>query len=62
MEANSQVIVLITYYDRELEKVYVSHGVDVYSGRNIIMPPEPLDNYKRMGATFNKDIGEWLLT
>lgn len=42
-------------------KLYVSHGVDSYTGNNVVLPFETLTYFKSHGAVFNDDLYEWVM-
>lgn len=52
------MIILITCWDEYTNRLVVSHGVDEETGRNVILPCNPPSYFK---ATFNHDIGEWVI-
>ena len=55
------MIILITCVD-EKGRTVVSHGVDSVTCRNIILPCESLDYFKRYcDAKFSTSYGEWVL-
>jgi hypothetical protein len=39
-------------------EVLSSYGVNIESGQTFIVPPE---HPSKLGATFNREIGEWIL-
>ena len=54
------MIILITCHD-EKGRIVVSHGVDEFM-RNIILPSEPLDYFRRYcNAKYSASIGEWVI-
>lgn len=52
-------IELVLYRDRGT--LYVSHGVDSQTGKNVILPTEPLSSFQSMGARFIEATGSWHL-
>lgn len=66
------MITLITYdefwhYDsngskrckRDVPIRMVSHGVDDFTERDVVLENAPLQHYISIGVVFNKDTGEW---
>lgn len=45
---------------RGQKAVVVSHGTTI-EGKNVILPCEPLDQYKRDGAKFDREEGSWYI-
>jgi hypothetical protein len=52
------MMILITYRDPEDNSVRVSHGVDSETLQVIVLPNEPLRNFR---AVFFNEIGEWVI-
>lgn len=52
------MIIVITYYDKELGMEIVSHGFDDRTSRNVVLPQ---CTPREIGATYNQSIGEWVL-
>lgn len=38
--------------------IVASHGYNTDTGRNVILPPEPME---KLGAVFNQGLGEWIM-
>lgn len=55
------MIVLATTLD-EKNRVIVSHGIDADTMRNVILPCETLDYFKRhCNAKYSSALGEWVM-
>lgn len=59
------MIILITYKHRNpktnREEIYVSHGVEFHSMRNVVLSTDPLSYYIReCGALYDENLG-WIL-
>lgn len=52
------MIIVLTYKDKKTGTIRVDHGVDVQTGRIIIMPDQPVTT---TGAKWNVDMQEWVL-
>jgi hypothetical protein len=57
-----KMIIVITVKEKNQrtgqEKLVVSHGIDEYTGKSVILPCEPPE---RIGAKFDQEIGEYVL-
>jgi hypothetical protein len=58
-------ILLVTFTEKNPKtgrvETRVSHGVDLGTDRPVVTDNETIDVYERMGARFDKDMGEWVL-
>ena len=52
------MVIVVTYFDKRLQKTIVSHGVEVETGKVVIMSPH---TPKECGATWDQQLGEWVL-
>lgn len=56
------MIILVTYEEKNQRtgrsERYVSHGVHAITGRNVILPDEPLSAFN---PTFDKNLGEYVI-
>ena len=44
------------------KETIVSHGIDMDSGKTIILPCDPIEVFVRTcGARFDQDMGEWIM-
>lgn len=61
--SESPKIILVTYKDPDKRsQVFVSHGIDTETLKNVVMSPEPLDYYIRYcGARLDQDSHEYYL-
>ena len=65
------MIVLITMQDYERDRhgipkssnkvTWVSHGVNLETGDEVVVMPELLDYYIRIGAKFDNNMQEWVM-
>lgn len=51
------MIVLITYEDPKTKELYVSHGVEQWTMKNVVLQQVPLSYYK---PKYDKNIGYYL--
>ena len=58
-------MMLVTCRERDertgLVETLVSHGVDLDTGKTVVTDGETLACWKIRGATFDKDMGEWII-